>query len=139
LLSNSITVPKFEVILLLLLLYKFLKIHIGKKYFECILNISLTIQHLLIQVKHAIDCRPVTSNKCKEIKYQECHELPIEDCKNHDVMVPMQELVHKKKCLLPDLESSGDFDDAISPRRIEPDVVFLQPEVISIIKFPILR
>jgi len=41
-------------------------------------------------------------------------------------MIPMQELVHKKKCLLPDIGASGtsgDFVDAIAPRGIEPDLV----------------
>ena len=84
------------------------------------------LQLFCVQVKHSIDCRPVTSNKCKDIDYQECKEEPIEDCKTHDVMIPMQELVHKKKCLLPDIRASGaadDFVDVISPRGIEPDLV----------------
>ena len=44
-------------------------------------------------------------------------------------MIPTQELVHKKKCLLPDIRASGatdDFVDAISPRGIEPDLVIFE-------------
>jgi hypothetical protein len=43
-------------------------------------------------------------------------------------MIPFQELVHKKKCLLPDSGASGDYDDSISPGGIEPYLVNLKSD-----------
>jgi hypothetical protein len=54
------------------------------------------------QIKHTTNCEPATSTKCQSIEYQECSEEPVEDCSDQEMMVPVQEKEHKKKCLLPD-------------------------------------
>eukprot|EP00096_Caligus_rogercresseyi_P012849 TRINITY_DN5515_c0_g1_i1.p1 TRINITY_DN5515_c0_g1~~TRINITY_DN5515_c0_g1_i1.p1 ORF type:complete len:414 (+),score=114.53 TRINITY_DN5515_c0_g1_i1:37-1278(+) len=54
------------------------------------------------EVKHSTNCVPVKQTKCKTIVYQECQEEPVENCSEQEIMIPMQEKEHKKKCLLPD-------------------------------------
>ena len=54
------------------------------------------------QVKKTTNCVAETRQDCKYIKYQECQEVPVYTCKPAHVHKPTQELLHRKKCLLPD-------------------------------------
>ncbi|XP_040583609.1 uncharacterized protein [Lepeophtheirus salmonis] len=54
------------------------------------------------EVKHSTNCVPVKQTKCKTLVYQECEEEPVENCSEQEIMIPVQEKEHKKKCLLPD-------------------------------------
>jgi hypothetical protein len=48
------------------------------------------------------DCTSTTRPDCKNISWQECREVPVTNCQAKSVHVPMQEKLHRKKCLLPD-------------------------------------
>ena len=47
-------------------------------------------------------CSTQTRPDCKQITWNECREKPVMNCKAKKVHVPTQELLHRKKCLLPD-------------------------------------
>ena len=47
----------------------------------------------------------------------------MEECHDHDVMVPIQELVHKKKCLLPDVGAAIGATEADTFREYKADLV----------------
>ena len=53
-------------------------------------------------VKKTTNCVAETRQDCKYIRYQECQEVPVYNCKPAHVHKPTQELLHRKKCLLPD-------------------------------------
>ena len=57
---------------------------------------------LTCAVKSTTNCHQKTRNDCQWLKYQECKEVPKTDCQPSHVHKPDQELVHRKKCLLPD-------------------------------------
>lgn len=72
------------------------------------------------EVKKTSHCRSVTRPDCKQITWNECRyiirdmvtrhqtlnsynrEAPVETCNYKKVHLPTQELLHRKKCLLPD-------------------------------------
>ena len=37
----------------------------------------------------------------QSVSWSECREVPVQDCKPKEVHIPTQELLHRKKCLLP--------------------------------------
>merc|ERR1712114_123791 len=52
------------------------------------------------EVKKGVSCKPVKSNKCATVRYQDCSVKPDEECAaSRPVYVPEQEKVHQKKCL----------------------------------------
>ena len=56
------------------------------------------------EVKSTSHCTTQTRPDCKQITWNECREKPVMNCKAKKVHVPTQELLHRKKCLLPDSE-----------------------------------
>jgi len=54
-------------------------------------------------------------------------------------MIPIQELVHKKKCLLPDIGASGDYVDSISHGGFEPYLVILKSDNLIYFFIPIFK
>ena len=54
------------------------------------------------EILSSSDCSTQTRPDCKQITWQECREKPVTECKTKKVHVPTQELLHRKKCLLPD-------------------------------------
>ena len=54
------------------------------------------------EVEKSSHCSTQTRPDCKQITYNECREVPVRQCKPKKVHVPTQELLHRKKCLLPD-------------------------------------
>ena len=70
------------------------------------------------QVKSTSHCKSQTRPDCKQITWNECRfdfwkyllkldlisfrEVPVTSCSTKKVHVPTQELLHRKKCLLPD-------------------------------------
>ena len=54
------------------------------------------------EVKSSTHCESAERPDCKPITFQECREIPIYSCKPTHVHAPTQELLHRKKCLLPD-------------------------------------
>merc|ERR1719464_2387167 len=61
------------------------------------------------KVKSTSHCTTQTRPDCKQIQWNECKEVPIQNCKPKSVHVPTQELLHRKKCLLPDSEPTGGY------------------------------
>jgi len=53
-------------------------------------------------VKSTSHCTTQTRPDCKTISWKECSEVPVKNCSPKSVHVPTQELLHRKKCLLPD-------------------------------------
>jgi hypothetical protein len=58
-------------------------------------------------VKSTTNCKVVPRNDCKTVYYQECNEIPVPGCNPSKVHKPTQELIHRKKCLLPDNPKYG--------------------------------
>jgi hypothetical protein len=58
-------------------------------------------------VKSTTNCKVVPRNDCKSVYYQECKEIPTPGCTPTKVHKPTQELIHRKKCLLPDSPSAA--------------------------------
>eukprot|EP00090_Calanus_glacialis_P018919 TRINITY_DN2922_c0_g1_i1.p1 TRINITY_DN2922_c0_g1~~TRINITY_DN2922_c0_g1_i1.p1 ORF type:complete len:340 (-),score=58.63 TRINITY_DN2922_c0_g1_i1:150-1142(-) len=56
------------------------------------------------KVKSSSSCETQTRPDCKSITYQECREIPVTNCNPKSVHKPTQEKLHRKKCLLPDVE-----------------------------------
>merc|ERR1712025_195409 len=56
------------------------------------------------EVKSTSHCKAQTRPDCKQVTWNECREVPIQSCNYKKVHVPTQELLHRKKCLLPDEE-----------------------------------
>ena len=54
------------------------------------------------EVKKTSHCRSVQRPDCKQITWNECREAPVQKCSYKKVHLPTQELLHRKKCLLPD-------------------------------------
>ena len=54
------------------------------------------------EILSSSDCSTQTRPDCKQITWSECREKPVMNCKAKKVHVPTQELLHRKKCLLPD-------------------------------------
>jgi len=54
------------------------------------------------EVKSTTHCIANTRPDCKQITWNECSEVPVTNCNPKSVHVPTQELLHRKKCLLPD-------------------------------------
>ena len=54
------------------------------------------------EILSSSDCSTQTRPDCKQITWNECREKPVMNCKAKKVHVPTQELLHRKKCLLPD-------------------------------------
>jgi len=63
------------------------------------------------QVKSTSHCKSQTRPDCKQITWNECREVPVTSCSTKKVYVPTQELLHRKKCLLPDAgkEAGSDY------------------------------
>jgi len=59
------------------------------------------------EVKKTTSCSTQTRPDCKQIRYQSCREVPVTNCQPKKVHVPTQELLHRKKCLLPDQEPAS--------------------------------
>ena len=61
------------------------------------------------EVKKTSHCRSIQRPDCKQITWNECREAPVKKCNYKKVHLPTQELLHRKKCLLPDAkpESAG--------------------------------
>merc|ERR1719430_2490838 len=56
------------------------------------------------EVKSTSHCKAQTRPDCKQITWNECREVPVQSCNYKKVHAPTQELLHRKKCLLPDSE-----------------------------------
>merc|ERR1712066_852555 len=56
------------------------------------------------KVKSTSHCTTQTRPDCKQITWNECSEVPVKNCSPKSVHIPTQELLHRKKCLLPDSE-----------------------------------
>ena len=57
--------------------------------------------------KTKIECLPVVKELCTTIRWTESHQEKIEKCDGTTkTWEPFQEVAHKKKCLLPDQETS---------------------------------
>ena len=54
------------------------------------------------EINKSSHCSTQTRPDCKQITWNECREVPVSKCKKKKVHVPTQELLHRKKCLLPD-------------------------------------
>jgi len=52
------------------------------------------------EVKHAVNCEPVTKKAAAEAKWQECEDVKMDSCEPVDVRKPFQTKIHKKKCLI---------------------------------------
>ena len=68
------------------------------------------------QVKKTTHCVAETRQDCKYIRFQECQEVPVYSCKPAHVHKPTQELLHRKKCLLPDSQPGMTSSDAAQAR-----------------------
>jgi len=53
----------------------------------------------ICELKHGVDCKDVTVNKCTVASWEECRMEPKEECETNFVYTPDQEKVHQKKCL----------------------------------------
>jgi len=62
------------------------------------------------EVKSTTNCKSQTRPDCKQITWDECREVPIQSCSYKKVHVPTQELLHRKKCLLPDAGEQANTD-----------------------------
>merc|ERR1711892_1451387 len=62
------------------------------------------------EVKSTSHCKSQTRPDCKQISWNECREVPIQSCSYKKVHVPTQELLHRKKCLLPDTGQPANAD-----------------------------
>jgi len=54
------------------------------------------------EVKKAVNCKNVKTNKCAPVEWQECEMKPREECLAKVVHTPVQEKIHQKKCLTGD-------------------------------------
>jgi len=61
------------------------------------------------EVKSTTHCTSNTRPDCKKITWNECREVPVTNCNPKKVHVPTQELLHRKKCLLPDETPSPSY------------------------------
>jgi len=68
------------------------------------------------EVKSTTSCKSETRPDCKQIRYQSCREVPVTNCVPKKVHVPTQELLHRKKCLLPDQEPEQAPDNYGTPK-----------------------
>jgi len=68
------------------------------------------------EVKKTSHCRSITRPDCKKITWNECKEAPVKKCNYKKVHVPTQELLHRKKCLLPDSKPEPAAADYGAPK-----------------------
>merc|ERR1719228_1186244 len=61
------------------------------------------------EVKSTTHCTANTRPDCKAITWNECSEVPVTNCNNKNVHKPTQELLHRKKCLLPDEDPTPSY------------------------------
>merc|ERR1719500_1342332 len=61
------------------------------------------------KVKSTSHCTTQTRPDCKQISWNECKEVPVKNCNPKSVHIPTQELLHRKKCLLPDTEPDNGY------------------------------
>ena len=54
------------------------------------------------EINKSSHCSTQTRPDCKQATWNECREVPVKECKPKKIHVPTQELLHRKKCLLPD-------------------------------------
>merc|ERR1712106_894033 len=62
------------------------------------------------EVKSTSHCKSQTRPDCKQISWNECREVPVSSCSAKTVHLPTQELLHRKKCLLPDSGKAASAD-----------------------------
>merc|ERR1712106_849769 len=64
------------------------------------------------EVKSTSHCKSQTRPDCKQISWNECRfeEVPVSSCSTKTVHLPTQELLHRKKCLLPDSGTAASAD-----------------------------
>merc|ERR1711976_96355 len=70
------------------------------------------------EVKKTSHCRSIQRPDCKQITWNECREAPVKKCNYKKVHLPTQELLHRKKCLLPDAKpesAATDYGGPIAP------------------------
>ena len=72
------------------------------------------------EVKHSTSCESQTRPDCKSVSYQECREVPVENCEPKTVHKPTQELLHRKKCLLPDEKPAESAQDGYGQPLADP-------------------
>jgi len=68
---------------------------------ETVTDIRIT-NTFTCEVKSTTACTSITRPDCKTLEYEECREVPVTNCTPKLVHKPAQELLHRKKCLLPD-------------------------------------
>jgi len=61
------------------------------------------------EAKSSTHCTEGIREDCKNITYSECREVPVTDCQPKTVHIPTQELLHRKKCLLPDAKPNPSY------------------------------
>ena len=66
--------------------------------------------------------RPITGLKADNfnIMKQECREVPVTNCEPKTVHKPTQELLHRKKCLLPDEKEAESASDSYGQPQAAP-------------------
>merc|ERR1719422_582562 len=72
------------------------------------------------EVKHSTSCESQIRPDCKSVSYQECREVPVENCEPKTVHKPTQELLHRKKCLLPDEKPAESAQDGYGQPLADP-------------------
>merc|ERR1719315_696930 len=56
--------------------------------------------------KSAVECSPISSRLCTTFTWQESYQEVVPECETGYISKPRQEVSHKKKCLLPDSQTS---------------------------------
>ena len=77
-------------------------------WMECVPDIKTQMTSKMVcEPKSKVECSPVSNNFCTTVTWQESYEQKFEQCNPNGIYrKPYQVVDHKKKCLLPDAQTS---------------------------------
>ena len=78
------------------------------------------------EVKKKTHCKPQTQEKCEDIKYTETEQIPKEVCTEEYIKIPIQEIEHKRKCLMRNNNNNTQLLTVESTKLTEDEKIFPQ-------------
>ena len=78
------------------------------------------------EVKKKTHCKPQTQEKCEVIKYTETEQIPKEVCTEEYIKIPIQEIEHKRKCLMMNNNNKTQLLTVESTKLTEDEKIFPQ-------------